>query len=453
MAGVDISDALAFLQKTTSDGSTCLAPSMYEHLTRVIIKILEDKPANAVDLLETSHLIKCTAFDAKETSALVPIPVAPDVSRTAATANLFGKPDLPIDPDSGEPVEAQTPNEYTCDDIKADAVMFESLGVGIGKEDMYGVMLAAKALGEEPKRRIASVRFFGKFLGLYADYYVFETKLRDPPEAAADAMDGDLPLEVGTGANSNTYFVCNYLGGEVTQLPAAVPSLIKAARSIKKILTGRLTSHVSSFPPFAGTEADFLRSQIARIACTTVCAPANYFNPPEEEGMGITANEEYEVPENPLDMGTVANWVHWYPHLKKQGRCDLFKRPVPEDVEDEEEFFTPDEKEEGPELLASLEAENPEEAPPAWSSLFSSSCEAVKNQVAGLRSNLWPGAFCASKGKRFANIYVGWGHKNVPFVPLAPLPVDVEFDLNLVQSQELALKPVPEVPEEEEADE
>lgn len=27
------------------------------------------------------------------------------------------------------------------------------------------------------------VRFFGKFFGLYADYYVFETTLKDAPEA------------------------------------------------------------------------------------------------------------------------------------------------------------------------------------------------------------------------------------------------------------------------------
>ncbi len=37
--------------------------------------MLEDKPSNAVDLLETSLLVKKTAFDAAETSALVPISV------------------------------------------------------------------------------------------------------------------------------------------------------------------------------------------------------------------------------------------------------------------------------------------------------------------------------------------------------------------------------------------
>jgi len=35
------------------------------------------------------------------------------------------------------------------------------------------------------------VRFFGKFLGLAADYYVFETTLKAPPQQPADAQQGE----------------------------------------------------------------------------------------------------------------------------------------------------------------------------------------------------------------------------------------------------------------------
>lgn len=67
-------------------------------------------------------------------------------------------------------------------------------------------------------------------------------------------------------------------------------------------------------------------------------------------------------------------------------------------------------------------------------------------QIAGLRSNLWPGAACACQslpeGKiKFANIYVGWGVKNAPFVPLPPPPVSKEYDAALVESSELPLPP------------
>lgn len=65
-------------------------------------------------------------------------------------------------------------------------------------------------------------------------------------------------------------------------------------------------------------------------------------------------------------------------------------------------------------------------------------------QVAGLRSNQWPGAVCACQptpdGRiKFANMYVGWGIKNAPYVPLPPPPVAKEYDAALVESAELPL--------------
>ena len=71
-----------------------------------------------------------------------------------------------------------------------------------------------------------------------------------------------------------------------------------------------------------------------------------------------------------------------YPHLKKQGRCALFKREPPEGEEDTFEP-TEDEQEEGPEALAALEADVPlaDGATPAWSGIGSSSSEGVKFQV------------------------------------------------------------------------
>lgn len=71
-------------------------------------------------------------------------------------------------------------------------------------------------------------------------------------------------------------------------------------------------------------------------------------------------------------------------------------------------------------------------------------CRRIIVQVAGLRSNLWPGAACACQGSRFTNIYVGWGVKNAPFVPLPPPPVSREYDAELVESAELPPKPKPE---------
>ncbi len=180
------------------------------------------------------------------------------------------------------------------------------------------------------------------------------------------------------------------------------------------------------------------------------------------------------------------------PHLKAQGREAVFKRELPEDA-DEDEFYTEDELEEGPELLASLEEDAQlanEQA--AWTPVYrcggrwgvagmpkcraaepgtwgrggrrltgcgaavcrdpprSSSSEAVKKQAGGLRSLVWPGAVCGGRGADWTCVYVGWGVKNAAFVPLPPPPVAVEFDAAAVETQELDLKPAPPPAEEEE---
>lgn len=135
-------------------------------------------------------------------------------------------------------------------------------------------------------------------------------------------------------------------------------------------------------------------------------------------------------------------------HLKAQGRCEVFKREMPEDA-NEEEFFTPDELEEEVDALRGVEED--EQFPgeiPAWGPLLSSSAEAVKNQAGGLRSVRWPGACCVAKGATYANIYVGWGVKNAPFVPVPPPPVAGEFDFAQVETLELHLKPAPPPAEE-----
>ena len=45
-----------------------------------------------------------------------------------------------------------------------------------------------------------------------------------------------------------------------------------------------------------------------------------------------------------------------------------------------------------------------------------------------MRSNLWPGAAAVASGAAFTNVYVGWGVKTGPFLPLPPPPVAQEYD-------------------------
>ena len=72
--------------------------------------------------------------------------------------------------------------------------------------------------------------------------------------------EGQVPYEANTGANNYVYFVSPYLGGPFSQLPVVTPSQVKAARQIKKLLTGRLESPVSTYPAFPGMCGRHFRS-------------------------------------------------------------------------------------------------------------------------------------------------------------------------------------------------
>ncbi|PNH08597.1 Flagellar radial spoke protein 4, partial [Tetrabaena socialis] len=254
-----VAKALAYLQVHSPEDGT----SMYDHLVNLVSKVLEDHPSKPVDLLEASLLVKKSTFEAKESSPLVPTPVVPDATQTAAAVSLFGDRELPINPQTGEPVAAEPPNDFECENMTAAATVLDSLGVGLGREVGINIALAAKRIGEDPRLAAKSVRFFGKFLGLYADYYVFEVAFKKAPEeaaaqpaAAAAAPGGQAPVPAepsGKGANRFTYLVCNSIGGPLTRLPDVAPDQVKASRRIKKMLTGRLVSHVSTYPTFPGT--------------------------------------------------------------------------------------------------------------------------------------------------------------------------------------------------------
>lgn len=72
-------------------------------------------------------------------------------------------------------------------------------------------------------------------------------------------------------------------GESWVKLPQVTPAQITIARDIKKLFTGDLKAPVTTFPPFPGTESNYLRTQIARITATTHISPSGYFQSPEEE--------------------------------------------------------------------------------------------------------------------------------------------------------------------------
>ena len=45
-----------------------------------------------------------------------------------------------------------SPVQYECEDVVGDGRLFDALGVGLGRAEMYSVSLAVKQLGEDPAR-------------------------------------------------------------------------------------------------------------------------------------------------------------------------------------------------------------------------------------------------------------------------------------------------------------
>lgn len=132
---------------------------------------------------------------------------------------------------------------------------------------------------------------------------------------------------------------------------------------------------VISYPAFSGTEADYLRCQIARISAATELSPVGYYIIDGEEGeaeeggklriilvpIGIIINPEFEgIPNDQLTL--LANWVHHTPYILPQGRTlweNPFSKPENEEEEEHEEEEDDDEiqidPESGPTLLSTAQ--------------------------------------------------------------------------------------------------
>ena len=67
-----------------------------------------------------------------------------------------------------------------------EAALLAAVGTGVGAREAATAALAAQRLGADAAVGAAAVRFWGKVLGVHADYYVFEASLR-PADAAAGA--------------------------------------------------------------------------------------------------------------------------------------------------------------------------------------------------------------------------------------------------------------------------
>ncbi|XP_027457438.1 radial spoke head protein 4 homolog A [Zalophus californianus] len=466
---IAIQSAKAYLLKTSSKSGL----NLYDHLSDMLTKVLDERPENAVDIIESiSQDVKMEHFRKKldtlqNENEMLPIyEIAEKQKALFLNGNLEGADQELED----EIAENSLPN------VMESAFYFEQAGVGLGTDETYRIFLALKQLTDT--HPIQRCRFWGKILGLEMNYIVAEvevhegededdvededvTEERDDGDSEADENDEEelprtfyktpqpIPKEESrTGANKYVYFVCNEPGGPWVKLPSVTPAQIVIARKIKKFFTGRLETPVVTYPPFPGNESNYLRAQIARISAGTHVSPLGFYQFGEQE---VEEEEEVEgrresFEENPDFEGiqvtdlveSLSNWVHHVQHILSQGRCNWFnptqKSEEEEEEEDEEKEEEkgeePDymEQEVGPPLLTPISEDLEIQNIPPWTTQLSSNL-IPQYALAVLRSNLWPGAYAVSNGKKFENFYIGWGHKYSPdnYTPPALPPVYQEY--------------------------
>ncbi|XP_006871531.1 PREDICTED: radial spoke head protein 6 homolog A [Chrysochloris asiatica] len=454
--------------------------SLYEHLVNLLTKLLNQRPEDPLSILESLNRTTQWEWFHPKLDMLRDDPeMQPTYEMAEKQKALFirssagGEGDQEIEE---EVTETPVPN------IMEKAFYFEQAGIGLGSDESFRIFLALKQLVEQ--QPILTCRFWGKILGLKRSYLVAEVEFRDGEEESeeeqlSEMLDSGEVLEAHgeeegeedeekvadlipkstwkppavipkeesrSGANKYLYFVCNEPGRPWTRLPHVTPTQIVHARKVKKFFTGYLDAPVISYPPFPGNEANYLRAQIARISASTHISPLGFYQFGEEEGdeeeEGGAGRDSFE--ENPDFEGipvlelvdSLANWVHHTQHILPQGRC-TWVNPL-QKLEEEEELGEEEEKadegledveqEVGPPLLTPLseDAEIMHLSP--WTARLSCSLS-PQYSVAIVRSNLWPGAYAYASGKKFENIYIGWGHKYSPenFNPALPAPIQQEY--------------------------
>ncbi|XP_017791939.1 PREDICTED: radial spoke head protein 6 homolog A [Habropoda laboriosa] len=511
----DIRRAKKFLQKHSPESGD----SLYDHLTEVLAKILEEKPRNAVDIFEEySRRVKEERFKS-QSHHLRDVHVPPaQFEEARKLVKLFKK--LAKEKEGEEEEEEEEGDKTKKIPNLLDLLFyFEQTNVGLPRREMVLLNLSIRKLVAEAP--IENVRFWGKILGRPKNYYVVEADLREEElngrleriaaeeerkreleqakaeEAAraaeeaggtveretadddeeaepAEEKEGEglklvfpplpthswepppevPPERIGTGVNVKVYFVCNEPGMDKwIELPPVTPRQIVIARQIVRYCTGNLDTPIYTFPPFPGAEKNYLRAQIARISATTQVSPIGFFTfgggDEEEELMEemeevgvLTENVHYDpVPVKDLIDPSMSNWCHHAPYILKQGRIVWWNpRSDEEELGAEEELEEEEEEEEGgkagvereigPPMLTPLSEDAIVDSIVPWT-ISQSSRVQPDQAVALIRSNIWPGAFGFACGRRFANVYIGWGHKYIAYnyTPPTMPPVEDQYKI------------------------
>ena len=442
--------------------------STYDILAKTIRIMLDERPANPAEVIAPiiNRVQKETCIgEANLTSLQSTDEPSNEVKMAEQQRGLFEAAGAG---DNEAPEEDDDSAMSPLPDMQELLYYFEQGGVGLGKEEWIKVYFALKKLTDTVS--LTSCRFWGKMLGLEKNYYIAEVQFRDEEEYEEEASEENTENNDGSeenedeensdklpvsnfkppakpategagqpGVNKFVYFVCNEPGEEWVRLPNCTPYQIQVSRQITKFLTGNLNANVTSFPNWEGNESNLLRATIARISAGTIIAPMTYYQFDDEEEVDDEELGQTEFIENPEFEGlsvrdladpSMQSWVHSRLHILQQGRC-IWSNPNAkgeEDIEDEDEDDENDEENQeteqeiGPPLLTPLSDDVEVGGLPPWSVHLSSGLSLIQHSICIVKSNLWPGAVAFSNGKKFENIYIGYGvkYQTETFSPAQP---------------------------------
>jgi len=438
---MDLGKVKAYLKKTNDGGE-----SVHSHICKIVLKIMEENPKNPLEMFENFSLAVKSGISSQTLEFLPTIPIDEDEKRSLTAyleqlLKLCGYKALvePTD-EEVEPVEEPEIDVTRAADVYKTANLLRQVGVSLGEEETYKLQLACKQLSLQHEGFVEP-RFFGKFYGTDADYWVVEAKEAEPSERPEDAE--ETAESPGEGLNQYIYYVCvDLVKAHWELLPNTTPSQIKEAKPARRLLTGDLKSKVYGRMRFDWTEAELLRAQIARIASATIIAPTGLYQMMEEseDPTAYEKAEEFEAPEEPSTTGA---WVHTRGHLRMEARILKYEKPPPDDDEAEVPEPTEEELEEVIPLLREIQTDQSttfpenEEDSNMWK--FQAFNKDLPFQVVSVQNKLWPGAVTAyiAGSSEFVNIYIGNGLKYTGKIYVPPNPAKILAQFNEWEEEEV----------------
>lgn len=458
----------SYLSEHVDDNGT----SIYSHMAAISRKIIEEKPENAYELFENLSLqVKKSKLNVKNND--IPRIMVNEQEREEIQTNidsiltLYGrkpekkkkenKGDDDEEDEAEEEEEEEEKEEEPIDVTKcANILEYQQLlkysGISIDFEESYQLQNAFTRLIRKFGENIETSRFWGKINGINNDYWIVEAKLSEYPEPSEDK---DPKIEdPGKGINEFVYFVTtNIENCEWIKLNDVTPEQIKKCRQIYRLFTGDLNEKVGGRVNFEWTEAELLRAQIARISSSTILAPNEYYQKPEEEDEEnpfiIELNEEFAPNED--GATNEESWVHSRGHLRLEGRLKKWIEPEKEDededddgAEKEEKEPTPEELEEEIPILQPInndkcvefnengddEEQDNEESSNCW--FIRQLNQNMPYKIVVINNKLWDGAktIYLSNTKKFINIYIGNGikYRNEYYTPTPPAVIQSQFN-------------------------